>query len=59
MKVFGFWVYLMSDLVIFGSLFATYAVLMNGTAGGPSGADIFELPLILISSFRLLFSSFT
>ena len=59
MKVFGFWVYLMSDLVIFGSLFATYAVLMNGTAGGPSGADIFELPLILISTFLLLFSSFT
>ena len=59
MKVFGFWIYLMSDLVIFGSLFATYAVLMNGTAGGPSGADIFELPLILISTFLLLFSSFT
>lgn len=32
-KVFGFWVYLMSDLIIFGSLFATYAVLVNGTAG--------------------------
>ncbi len=31
-KLFGFWVYLMSDLVIFGSLFATYAVLMKGTA---------------------------
>ncbi|WP_148254480.1 cytochrome o ubiquinol oxidase subunit III [Aidingimonas lacisalsi] len=59
MKIFGFWVYLMSDLVIFGSLFATYAVLMKGTAGGPSGADIFELPLILISTFLLLFSSFT
>ncbi|WP_280538798.1 cytochrome o ubiquinol oxidase subunit III [Chromohalobacter sp. 11-W] len=59
MKVFGFWVYLMSDLVIFGSLFATYAVLMKGTAGGPSGADIFELPLILVSTFLLLFSSFT
>ncbi|GHC33910.1 cytochrome o ubiquinol oxidase subunit III [Aidingimonas halophila] len=58
-KIFGFWVYLMSDLVIFGSLFATYAVLMKGTAGGPTGADIFELPLILISTFLLLFSSFT
>ncbi|MDT8894298.1 cytochrome o ubiquinol oxidase subunit III [Halomonas sp. I1] len=58
-KVFGFWVYLMSDLVIFGSLFATYAVLLRGTAGGPSGADIFELPLILISTFLLLVSSFT
>lgn len=58
-KVFGFWVYLMSDLVIFGSLFATYAVLMRGTAGGPTGADIFELPLILTSTFALLISSFT
>ena len=57
--VFGFWVYLMSDLVIFGSLFATYAVLMQGTAGGPSAADIFELPFILVETFLLLFSSFT
>ncbi|WP_280563120.1 MULTISPECIES: cytochrome o ubiquinol oxidase subunit III [unclassified Chromohalobacter] len=59
MKVFGFWVYLMSDLVIFGSLFAAYAVLMKGTAGGPSGADIFELPFVLVETFLLLFSSFT
>ncbi|WP_447528029.1 cytochrome o ubiquinol oxidase subunit III [Vreelandella sp. TE19] len=58
-KVFGFWVYLMSDLVIFGTLFATYAVLMRGTAGGPTGADIFELPLILFGTFALLISSFT
>ncbi|CAM3686933.1 cytochrome o ubiquinol oxidase subunit III [Halomonas sp. FME1] len=58
-KVFGFWVYLMSDLVIFGSLFAAYAVLMKGTAGGPTGADIFELPLILGGTFALLISSFT
>ncbi|MDN7131645.1 cytochrome o ubiquinol oxidase subunit III [Halomonas sp. MC140] len=58
-KVFGFWVYLMSDLVIFGSLFAAYAVLMRGTAGGPTGADIFELPLILGGTFALLISSFT
>jgi cytochrome o ubiquinol oxidase subunit 3 len=58
-KVFGFWVYLMSDLVIFGSLFATYAVLAGGTAGGPSGQDIFELPFVLVETFLLLFSSFT
>jgi len=57
--VFGFWVYLMSDLVIFGSLFATYAVLAGGTAGGPSGQDIFELPFVLVETFLLLFSSFT
>lgn len=59
MKVFGFWVYLMSDLVIFGSLFATYAVLVGGTAGGPTAAEIFELPFILVETFLLLFSSFT
>ncbi|GED21640.1 cytochrome o ubiquinol oxidase subunit III [Halomonas halmophila] len=58
-KIFGFWIYLMSDLVIFGSLFATYAVLLGGTAGGPSGADIFALDLILVSTFLLLVSSFT
>lgn len=58
-KLFGFWVYLMSDLVIFGSLFATYAVLLRGTADGPTPGEIFELPFILIETFLLLFSSFT
>ncbi|KGA37879.1 MULTISPECIES: cytochrome o ubiquinol oxidase subunit III [Pectobacterium] len=58
-KVFGFWVYLMSDLIIFGSLFATYAVLVNGTAGGPSGKDLFQLPFVLVETFALLFSSIT
>ncbi|VTN14512.1 Cytochrome o ubiquinol oxidase subunit 3 [Raoultella terrigena] len=42
MKVFGFWIYLMSDCIIFATLFATYAVLVNGTAGGPTGKDIFR-----------------
>ncbi|MDC9621031.1 cytochrome o ubiquinol oxidase subunit III [Xenorhabdus sp. XENO-7] len=59
MKIFGFWIYLMSDLVLFASLFATYAVLANGTAGGPSGKDIFELPFVLVETFLLLFSSIT
>ncbi|KJZ16961.1 MULTISPECIES: cytochrome o ubiquinol oxidase subunit III [unclassified Halomonas] len=58
-KVFGFWVYLMSDLVIFGSLFATYAVLLRGTADGPTPGEIFQLPFILVGTFLLLFSSFT
>ena len=58
-KVFGFWIYLMSDCVLFASLFATYAVLVNGTAGGPSGKDIFELPFVLVETFCLLFSSIT
>ncbi|WP_110665302.1 cytochrome o ubiquinol oxidase subunit III [Salinicola halophilus] len=58
-KVFGFWVYLMSDLVIFGTLFATFAVLLSGTAGGPGASDIVELPLIFVSTIFLLVSSFT
>ncbi len=43
-KIFGFWVYLMSDCILFSILFATYAVLVNGTAGGPgyllAGVDL-------------------
>ena len=58
-KVFGFWIYLMSDCILFASLFATYAVLVNGAAGGPSGKDIFELPFVLVETFCLLFSSIT
>ncbi|MEG3134703.1 cytochrome o ubiquinol oxidase subunit III [Rouxiella sp. T17] len=58
-KVFGFWIYLMSDCVLFASLFATYAVLVHGTAGGPAGKDIFELPFVLVETFCLLFSSIT
>jgi cytochrome o ubiquinol oxidase subunit 3 len=58
-KVFGFWIYLMSDCILFASLFATYAVLVNGTAGGPAGKDIFELPFVLVETFCLLFSSIT
>ncbi|MBP6115503.1 MAG: cytochrome o ubiquinol oxidase subunit III [Neisseriaceae bacterium] len=55
----GFWLYLMSDCLLFASLFATYAVLVGGVANGPSDADIVNLPLILISTILLLFSSFT
>lgn len=58
-KVFGFWIYLMSDCILFASLFATYAVLVNGTAGGPSGKDIFDLKFALVETFLLLFSSIT
>ncbi|MDW5378275.1 cytochrome o ubiquinol oxidase subunit III [Halomonas sp. HP20-15] len=58
-KVFGFWIYLMSDLVIFGSLFAAYAVLHGGTAGGPTSQELFELPFVLVETFLLLLSSFT
>jgi cytochrome o ubiquinol oxidase subunit III len=57
--VFGFWIYLMSDCILFATLFATYAVLVNGTAGGPSGKDIFELPFVFGETMLLLFSSIT
>ncbi|ETS99367.1 cytochrome o ubiquinol oxidase subunit III [Providencia sp. PROV188] len=58
-KVFGFWIYLMSDLILFASLFATYVVLSDGTAGGPAGKDIFSLQFVLGETFLLLFSSIT
>lgn len=55
----GFWIYLMTDCLLFGSLFATYIVLRGGTNGGPSGADIFHLPFVLVETLILLISSFT
>src|SRR5580658_3638249 len=57
--VFGFWIYLMSDLIIFGVLFAAYAVLQGNTFGGPSGQQIFSLPTALADTLVLLTSSFT
>ncbi len=54
----GFWVYLMTDCMLFASLFATYVVLRNNTFGGPSGADIFEMPFVLVETLILLTSSF-
>lgn len=56
---FGFWVYLMTDCVLFASLFATYAVLRNSTFGGPSGQELFSPPFILVETLILLTSSFT
>lgn len=58
-KVFGFWVYLMTDLVIFASLFACFLVLHRNTFGGPSAKDLFHLPSALAETVILLFSSFT
>lgn len=57
--VFGFWVYLMTDLVLFGSLFATFAILRNNTAGGPGSAELFSLPFVLLETMLLLTSSFS
>jgi cytochrome o ubiquinol oxidase subunit 3 len=55
----GFWIYLMSDCLIFAVLFACYAVLGRNYAAGPSGADLFELPLVAVNTGLLLFSSIT
>lgn len=55
----GFWLYLMSDCLLFAVLFATYAVLGRNYAAGPSGADLFDLPLVAVNTALLLFSSIT
>jgi len=55
----GFWMYLMSDCLIFAVLFATYGVLGNSYAGGPGPREIFELPLVAVNTAMLLFSSIT
>lgn len=57
--MFGFWVYLMTDLLMFSVLFAVYAVLHGSTAGGPSGSDLFSPKLALAETLILLTSSFT
>jgi cytochrome o ubiquinol oxidase subunit 3 len=55
----GFWIYLMSDCLIFAILFACYAVLGGNFAAGPSPRDLFELPLVALNTAMLLFSSIT
>lgn len=55
----GFWIYLMSDCLIFACLFACYAVLGRNYAGGPTGAELFDLPLVALNTALLLLSSIT
>lgn len=57
--IFGFWLYLMTDCILFASVFATYAVLFNSTNGGVTGKEIFDLKYVLVETFALLFSSIT
>jgi len=57
--VFGFWVFLMSDAIIFALLFATYGSMLHATAGGPTGADEFKLGSAFWETALLLTSSFT
>jgi cytochrome o ubiquinol oxidase subunit 3 len=58
-RAFGFWLYLMSDAIIFALLFATYAVMVANTAGGPAGRTLFSLPNAFAETMLLLFSSIT
>ncbi|WP_206859155.1 cytochrome o ubiquinol oxidase subunit III [Lysobacter changpingensis] len=55
----GFWIYLLSDLMIFACLFATFGVLGRSYAAGPSGADLFDLKLVAVNTAVLLLSSIT
>ena len=57
--ILGFWIYLMSDALIFAALFATFAVLSGSFAGGPAPREIFELPLVAVNTGLLLLSSIT
>lgn len=58
-SIFGFWVYLMTDCVLFATLFATFCVLRSNTFGGPGGSDLFSMPYVLLETLALLTSSFT
>ena len=55
----GFWIYLMTDCVLFASLFATYAVLQGSVYGGVTSREIFDMPFVLVETMILLVSSFT
>ncbi len=56
---YGFWIFILSDIIMFSAFFATYAVLRDATAGGPTGSQIFDLPNTAIETACLLLSSFT
>jgi cytochrome o ubiquinol oxidase subunit 3 len=57
--MFGFWVFMMSDAILFGLLFATYATMLGATAGGPGPGQLFDIKSVLIETLALLGSSFT
>ena len=56
---YGFWIFLLSDIIMFSAFFAAHAVLQNATDGGPSGGDLFHSRNVAIETACLLFSSFT
>ena len=56
---YGFWIFILSDIVMFSALFAAYAVLSGNTAGGPTGKELFNLRNVFLETICLLFSSYT
>lgn len=58
-NIFGFWIYIMSDCIMFAALFATFAVLKNNLNGGLPPSQLFSMPYVLVETFLLLTSSFT
>jgi cytochrome o ubiquinol oxidase subunit 3 len=56
---YGFWIFILSDIVMFSALFAAYAVLSSNTAGGPTGAELFNLRNVFILTMCLLISSYS
>jgi cytochrome o ubiquinol oxidase subunit 3 len=59
LRMMGFWIFLITDCILFGSLFATYIVLNGNTTGGPTPSEMFEMPGVIAETFILLTSSFT
>ncbi|MGH7075650.1 MAG: cytochrome (ubi)quinol oxidase subunit III [Stellaceae bacterium] len=57
--IFGFWVFLMSDAILFGMVFATYVTSVHATAGGPGPRDLYDIKSVFIETLLLLASSFT
>ncbi len=56
---YGFWIFILSDMIMFSALFAAYAVLSGNTAGGPTGAELFNIRNVFIETMCLLLSSYT
>lgn len=57
--MFGFWVFLMSDAILFGMIFATYVTSLHATAGGPGPRDLYDIKSVFLETLLLLASSFT
>ena len=56
---YGFWIFLLSDIIMFSAFFATFAVLRDAVAGGPTGKELFDLPYVAVETTLLLLSSFS